>query len=258
MKKGLVLSGGGARGISHLGVLKALEEFDVRLDCLSGTSTGALVGALYSYGMSPEDILDVIINTRFFSSLRPAWTWTGLVHLDGLRELILKLIPENTFEALKIPLTVAVTNLTRGRAEYLDAGELTSAILASCCVPVLFNPVQMNGQIYVDGGVTDNLPVRGIRDKCSVVIGSHCNFVSGEFDVKNFRSVIERSLLIAIHGNTVVSKSLCDVLIEPPGLGNLSVFDVRNAKTLFDIGYEYVVRNYSQTDFEMKKDVTRQ
>jgi NTE family protein len=253
MTTGLTLSGGGARGISHLGVLKALEDFGVRLDYISGTSTGALVGALYAYGLTPENILDVIINTRFFSSLRPAWTWTGLVNMDGLRELIMKLIPEDNFDALKIPLTITATNLTKGKAEYFTSGPLMPAILASCCVPVLFNPVQVNGEAYVDGGVTDNLPSRSIRDKCSLLIGSHCNYVSSEFDVKNFRSVIERSLLMAISGNTTVSKELCDILIEPPGLANISVFDVKNAALLFDVGYEFVIKNFTKTDFSSIK-----
>ena len=249
MNIGIALSGGGARGISHLGVLKALDEFGVHLDYISGTSTGALVGALYSYGLSPEKILELIVNTRFFSSLRPAWTWTGLVNMDGLRELILKLVPENNFDALKIPVTIAATNLTKGKAEYFTAGQLIPAVLASCCVPVLFNPVQVNGEVYVDGGVTDNLPSKSIRDKCSLLIGSHCNYVSNEFDVKNFRSVIERSLLMAISGNTTISKELCDILIEPSALANISVFGVKNAARLFDIGYEFVVKNYTKMDF---------
>ena len=249
MTTGIALSGGGARGIAHLGVLKALDELGVHLDCISGTSTGALVGALYSYGLSPEKILELIINTRFFSSLRPAWTWTGLVNLDGLRDLILKLIPENSFDALKIPLTITATNLTKGKAEYFTVGPLTPAVLASCCVPVLFNPVHVNGEVYVDGGMTDNLPSKSIRDKCNLLIGSHCNFVSSEFDVKNFRSVIERSLLMAVSGNTTVSKELCDILIEPPGLANISVFDVKNAELLFNVGYEFLIKNYSKLDF---------
>lgn len=249
MTIGITLSGGGARGISHLGVLKALEDFGVRLDYISGTSTGALIGALYSYGLRPEKILDVIINTRFFSTLRPAWTWTGLVNMDGLRELIMKLIPEDNFDALKIPLTITATNLTKGKAEYFTAGPLIPAVLASCCVPVLFNPMQVNGEVYVDGGVTDNLPSKSIRGKCSLLIGSHCNYISSEFDVKNFRSVIERSLLMAISGNTTVSKELCDILIEPPGLANISVFDVKNAALLFDVGYEFVINNYTKMDF---------
>lgn len=249
MTTGIALSGGGARGISHLGVLKALDELGVHLDYISGTSTGALVGALYSYGLSPEKILELIINTRFFSSLRPAWTWTGLVNMDGLRDLIIKLIPEDSFDALKIPLTITATNLTKGRSEYFTAGPLVPAVLASCCVPVLFNPVHVNGEVYVDGGMTDNLPSKSIRHKCNLLIGSHCNYVSSEFDVKNFRSVIERSLLMAVSGNTTVSKELCDILIEPPGLANISVFDVKNAELLFDVGYEFLIKNYSKLDF---------
>src|SRR5688572_15003630 len=249
MKIGLTLSGGGARGISHLGVLKALDEFGVRPDFISGASTGALVGALYSYGLSPEAILTEIINTRFFSSLRPAWTLTGLMSLEGLKDLIQKLTPENRFESLKIPLTIAATNLKRGKAEYFTSGELIPAILASCCVPVIFNPVQHGGEAYVDGGIMDNLPAACIRANCDLLIASHCNFISSEFDIKNFRSVIERSLLIAISGNTIVSKNLCDVLIEPPGLANLSAFDVSKARMYFDIGYEFVKQNFSEKHF---------
>src|SRR5688572_1577799 len=121
MTTGIALSGGGARGISHLGVLKALQDFDIRLDYISGTSTGALVGALYSYGLTPEKILDVIINTRFFSSLRPAWTWTGLVNMDGLRDLIMRLIPGDNFDALKIPLTVTATNRSEEHTSELQS-----------------------------------------------------------------------------------------------------------------------------------------
>jgi len=255
MKTGLALSGGGARGISHLGVLRALDEFGVHLDYISGTSTGALIGALYAYGLPPEKILEVIINTKFFSSLRPAWTWTGLVNLDGLRELILKLMPENSFDALKIPVTVVATNLKKGKAEYFTSGELIPCVLASCCVPVLFNPVHLNGEVYVDGGITDNLPSKPIRDKCDLLIGSNCNYVSSEFDVKNFRSVIERSLLMAIGGNTTASKDLCDILVEPSDLGNISVFDVKNARRLFDIGYEFMISHYHKSDFTVKRKV---
>jgi NTE family protein len=253
MKTGLALSGGGARGISHLGVLKALDEFGVQIDCISGTSTGALVGALYSYGISPDEILEVIVKTRFFSSLRPAWTLTGLVSMGGLKDLIRKLVPENSFDALKIPVAIAATSLNKGRTEYFTSGELIPAILASCCVPVIFNPVSIDGEVYIDGGIMDNLPSKPIRDKCDLLIGSHCNYISAEFDVKNFRSVIERSLLMAISGNTVDSKSLCDILIEPPGLGNLSAFDVGNAQRLFKIGYDFMMSHYDRKDFDRKQ-----
>ena len=253
MSIGIALSGGGARGISHLGVLKALDEFGVKIHFISGTSTGALIGALYSSGLVPEKILEIIVNTRFFRSLRPAWTWTGLLNLEGLHEVILKLLPDNNFASLKIPLTVVATNLKKGKAMYFTEGELIQPLLASCCVPPIFNPVQVKGDIYVDGGIVDNLPSKPLREKCDLLIGSHCNFISDEFDVKNFRAVIERSLLMAINGNTTLSKSLCDILIEPPQLGKHSTFEVSKAQLMFDIGYEFTMKNFSKSDFQKEQ-----
>jgi NTE family protein len=249
MKVGLVLSGGGARGVCHLGVIKALQEFGVHFDFISGTSAGSVVGCLFSYGYPPEEILGIIQATSFFKSLKLAWTWTGLLAFDGLRDVLLKYIPEDSFDALKIPVTLALTEIKKGKIEYVSQGELMTPIQASCSVPAVFKPVQYRGGIYVDGGILDNLPVKAIHDKCDFIIGSHCNFISSEFDIKNFRNVIERSLLMAINGNTMVSKSLCHVLIEPPDVGSYSGFDLAKASEIFDIGYQYTKRNFTADQF---------
>lgn len=251
MKVGLVLSGGGARGISHIGVLKALEEFGVQVNCMAGTSAGSIVGSLYGYGYSPDEIMDIILHTRFFKTMRPAWALTGLLSLEGLREILVTHMPENTFSALKIPMTIAATDMRKGKAAYFSSGELASAILASCCVPAVFNPISFNENLYVDGGIVDNLPAKSIREQCDVLIGSHCNYINDEFDVKNFRSVIERSLLVAINGNTTISKGLCDVLIEPPAVGKVSGFEVGKAKELFEIGYTFTRENFKPEDFKL-------
>lgn len=249
MKIGLVLSGGGARGISHLGVLKALDEYGVRFSHIAGTSAGSVVACLYSYGYSPDEILKMIQGTSVFKSLKLAWTWTGLLSFDGLREILLKYIPENSFDSLKIPVTLALTELQKGVIEYVSQGELMTPVQASCSVPAVFKPVAYRGGVYVDGGILDNLPVKAIRDKCDFIVASHCNFITSEFDIRNFRNVIERSLLMAIHGNTMVSKTLCDVLVEPPDAGRYSGFDLAHAEDLFRIGYEYTKRNFNPGDF---------
>jgi NTE family protein len=251
MKTGLVLSGGGARGICHLGVIKALEEFGVKIDYIAGTSAGSITGALYSYGYKPDAIVKMIGETSFARSLRLAWTWTGLLSLNGIRDIFLKFIPENSFDALKIPLTVAATEIKKGRIEYFSQGELIPAIMASSCVPAVFNPVEFNGGLYVDGGVLDNLPVKAIHDKCQFIIGSHCNFIRSEVDLKNFRSVIERSLLMAISGNTTINKTLCNILIEPPEIGKFSGFDLSKSQEIFDIGYAYTKANFNPDQFRL-------
>src|SRR5688572_26943621 len=128
MKIGLALSGGGARGISHLGVIQALEEFGVKVSVVSGTSAGSIVGSLYSYGYRPLQILDIIQKVSVFKSVNIAWTWTGLLSLDGLRDVLRTHMPENSFSALKLPMTIAATDLRKGTIEYFNEGELIPAI----------------------------------------------------------------------------------------------------------------------------------
>ncbi len=246
---GLVLSGGGARGIAHLGVLKALDEWGIRFQHLSGTSVGAIIGALYANGMRPDEILEVIARTRIMRCMRPAWTLRGLLRLDTVHVLLEKHIPHNSFSGLKMKFTVAATDLQAGRTTYFSAGELIPALLASSCVPGMFNPVELNGTTYVDGGIMDNLPATPVRQQCALVVGVHCNPVIPVSRATTFRSVIERTLLLAINGNTLNSKALCDVLIEPPGLGNISTFELARAKELADIGYKFTRMNFKPEDF---------
>ncbi len=249
MKLGLVLSGGGARGVAHIGVLKALEEMNVRFDVVSGTSAGSIVGSLYAYGYKPDEIFSIIKTLSIFKSVRPAWTWAGLLRMDGLQELLLKHMPENRFEKLKLPLTVAATEIRKGRIEYFNEGELVPAILSSCSIPAVFNPMSFNGGLYVDGGLFDNLPVRPIKDKCDKVVGLHCNQISQDFDPNSLRTVIERSLLMAINANTIVSKGMCDVFIEPPQLSKYGSFDIGKAQEIFDIAYQFTKANFEPHHF---------
>ena len=246
---GLVLSGGGVRGVAHIGVLKALEEYGLRFRRVSGTSAGSIVGALYARGYSPSEILDIILQVSMIKSVRPAWAWSGLLRMDGLRELLQKHLPAD-FSGLAIPLTVAAVEIRKGEVTYFDEGDLVAAVISSCSIPAIFNPYPYNGSLYVDGGLMDNLPVRPIRSKCEFIIGSHCNHISPTFDPANMKGVIERSLLIAIGANTLVSKHLCDVVVEPPGLDKFSAFDIGKAKEIFDIGYKFVKENFTPAHFE--------
>src|SRR5690606_4530199 len=130
-------------------------------------------------------------------------------------------------------LVVAATNLEAGEITYFRSGELIPALLASCCVPAVFKPAEIRNVMYVDGGITDNLPVRPVRDESMVIVGSHCNPIANHFDRRNIKAIIERSLLMAINGNTRASKAMCDVLIEPPGVGTYSGFDIGKSREMF-------------------------
>lgn len=225
--------------MAHLGVLRALGEHNVKVDCVSGTSVGAILGALYAHGLGPGDILDAILQTRIMRSLRPAWTLRGLLSMESIQALLRQLIPHDSFEQLRMPLTVVATDLQAGRPHYFSMGPLIPALLASSCVPGMFNPVVLNGTSYVDGGITDNFPVHALRRQCDMVIGLHCNPVVPVSQAKNFRNVLERTLLLAINCNAERSKEVCDLVIEPRELGNYSTFDLSRARELEEIGYQY-------------------
>ena len=230
-------------------IIQALEEFGVKISVVAGTSAGSIVGALYAYGYKPKQILEIIQKVSVFKSVNFAWTWTGLLSLDGLKDVLLTHMPENSFASLKMPLTIAATDLRKGTIEYFSEGELIPPIMASCCVPAVFAPIQFKNNLYVDGGVLDNLPVRPIKDVCNFVIGVHCNPVSPNFDPKNLKSVIERSLLMAINASMLSSKALCDVFIEPAGLDSINGFEIGKAKDLYDIGYEFTRKNFAPNNF---------
>jgi len=250
MDIGLVLSGGGARGFAHIGVIQALEEMGLQFARLSGTSAGSIVGALYANGYSPQEILVITRKISIIKSVRPAWAWSGLLRMDGLEAVLKQHLPHNDFSKLKKPLTIAATNIQNGKVKYFTEGELIPAILASCSIPAVFNPFSHQGSMYVDGGLIDNLPSAPIRQQSQFLIGSHCNHVSDNFDASNFKIVIERSLLIAISVNANFSKNQLDLLVEPPGLDKFSSYDISKAKEIYDIGYTFTKANFNRTHFE--------
>jgi NTE family protein len=250
MKIGLTLSGGGARGVAHIGVIKALEELGLEFSIISGTSAGSIIGAMYAYGYKPLHILEIIKEISIFKSVRPAWNWSGLLTMDGMKDLLFKYMPNNSFEKLKIPLTIAATEIRIGEIRYFSEGELIPAIMASCTIPAVFSPMVLKDGLYVDGGVFDNLPAKAIRDKCDFLIGSHCNQIPKEFDPKNMKVVIERSLLMAINANTQISKGYCDVLIEPTAMGRYGSFEIGKAQEIFDFAYSFTKDHFKSDKFE--------
>jgi NTE family protein len=253
MKIGISLSGGGVRGVAHIGILKALEELGLTIQVISGTSAGSLVGCLYASGLKPDEIFNLIKEMSILKSVRPAWAFTGLFTMDGLKEILYQNIKVDNFSSLKIPLTVAATNIRNGTAHYFSEGPLISSVVASCSIPVIFNPVTINDNLYVDGGLVDNLPVKPIRDRCDIVIGSHCNHVSNDFDIKNFKTVLERSMLIAIQSNIKYSRELCDVFIEPPRLDRFSSLDLSKVQDIFDFSYNFTKENFLPHHFQVQK-----
>jgi len=236
-KTGMVLSGGGARGFAHLGVLQALNEADIFPDVFSGTSAGSLVGALYCDGNSPMEILQIMKRQNKLDYMRPTLPRDGLLQISGVSKLLEAHLKAKKFEDLKIPLTVCATDLNNGVAVYISKGELITAVIASSSIPVLFKPVIINEIYYVDGGVLDNLPVKPVENKCNLIIGSFVNPVGYEKSTSGLITIAIRTFMLNQAREVEEKGSKFDILIAPKELTMFGILESESADDIFEMGY---------------------
>ncbi|MCB2379436.1 patatin-like phospholipase family protein [Hymenobacter sp. BT635] len=241
-KLGLALSGGAARGIAHLGVLQALDELQLPIGHIAGVSSGAIAGAFYAAGFAPREIFRLLTDTRFVRLLRPSFR-LGLVRLDLVEKLYQHYLgAAPTFEALTTPLTLVATDLAAGQTVYFQQGPLLKPLLGAAAVPIVCRPVEWQGQVLVDGGVMNNLPVEPLLAQANLaVVGVHCNPMSPEAPLTTLREVGERTAYLAISMNVQPRLAQCHFILEPPALHRFRVTDLRRAPEIFDIGYAHTM-----------------
>lgn len=241
---GIALSGGGARGAAHIGVLQALNDQGIFPERVSGTSAGSVIGALYCAGYTPKEILDIVHQKIFLKAFRINFIKTGLTEVSPLTTFFEVFLKKNKFENLKLPLHVCATNLNSGRFEIISEGDyLFEAIEASCALPLLFKSVNIKGNTYVDGGLLNNLPVEPLLEHCDKIIGiSLCPHEEKEY-IKGARGIVERCLQLAIWNTVQHRFSSCDVAIEIKKSFEYGLFDVKKSDELFHIGYEATMRH---------------
>ncbi len=234
---GLVLSGGGARGFAHLGVIEALNEVGIIPDVIAGTSAGALAGAMYCDGFSPREILKIMNSHSRFNLVRPTMPNDGLLQISGIEKILDSNLRSKTFEELKIPLYVTTTDLNNGKAVYFSKGPLLQPLIASSSIPILFKPVIINGIYYVDGGVMDNLPVKPIRELCNLIIGSYVNPVGYEEKISGLMQIAERTFLLSLSKEVSAKWKKFDFFVAPLKLKTYGILDPEKADDVFEIGY---------------------
>lgn len=237
-KAGLVLSGGGARGFAHLGVMQALNDAGIFPDIIAGTSAGALAGALYCDGYSPKEILRIMKRQSRLDYMRPTLPRDGLLQISGVAKLLETHLSAKNIEDLKIPLVVCATDLNNGQPVYFSTGELITSLIASSSIPVLFKPVIINNIYYVDGGVLDNLPVKPIHDKCNILIGSFVNPVGKEETTSGLITIAVRTFMLNQAKEVEDKSNMFDILVAPPEITKFGILDVEKADALFEMGYK--------------------
>jgi NTE family protein len=204
---GLVLSGGGARGISHIGVIEALRSRGLEPDCIAGSSVVTVV---------KPGILDT---AKVVASFR-------------------EYFPDDSFEALTTRLFLTATDITNARLKIFESGPLIPAILASCSMPLVFTPTEVDGRWYVDGGVINNFPIEPVRGRCDVVVGHYASPLRSvkQTDLSGVLAVSLRALEVGMHFTSKQKFHECDVMLSCPQLNEYSLFDTKHHLEIFEAG----------------------
>lgn len=243
---GITLSGGGALGFAHIGVLQALEDYGIYPQVVSGTSMGALIGAMYANGMSPQDIFEMAKTEKLYKiqsfvdvSLRNPRTKLGMSSQEDLFKILIKYLPHNSFDQLKKPYYLCTSNISLGQMEIKHEGDkLVQYLQGSSCIPGFFAPTVIDSMYYVDGGVYNNLPAQPIRKLCKILIASDVNPTSNLKPIKTMSDVMARSLSLIIHENTKEGRSMCDYVIDVPVNKEYNVMDFSKFYSIYQIGYK--------------------
>ena len=242
-KIGLALSGGGALGYAHIGFLQAMKEYKFEVDVVSGTSMGSIIGVLYCAGYTPIEILDLVDKenmNKLFNVIKLNSSFgRGFFNHEKLSKVLEKSLPGNDFSCLNKKFYCCVTNFNKATYKFIGEGNfLKEYIIASASIPIVYEPKEVEGEMYVDGGVMQNLPVEPlIKEKCDIVIGVDVISVPNQSEIKGLVNIFARSMALSISSNTESWAKKCNYVIAP-NLEKYTILDFDKAQELFDIGYE--------------------
>ncbi|HCC69979.1 MAG TPA: patatin [Bacteroidales bacterium] len=238
-KTGIALGGGGVRGFAHLGILQALEEKGIKPDIISGASAGAIVGAYIASGKSPLEVFNLMKDQKLIDFVMVKFPRTGLLSLDRLHNSLADHIEANDLKELPTPFYVTVSDIINGRVEYINKGPLVKLVQASSSIPVLFAPVEIDGNLYSDGGLFDNVPVEPLRGKCKKIIAVNISPINKTEKLKNLIQIAARTFHLSVESTIRGLENKCDLIIAPPELDKFEILDTSKADEIFDVGYEY-------------------
>lgn len=253
-KIGLALSGGGAKGFAHLGVFKLLEESGLKPDIISGTSAGSLMGVLFADGYSADEIKNMFIGREFSEFAQLQIPKSGLFNYDRFQEFLKRHLRSKRIEDLPIPTVIVATDLDRGCSHEFRSGPIVEAVTASCCMPIVFSPVLINGVHYVDGGLFRNFPVSTIHNECEYVIGVNVSPLIPQRYKQTLLHIAERTYHYVFKANAIEDRELCDILIEAKEVGLYKTFDLENINLISEIGYEAAVKAFQKVIQEKKHE----
>lgn len=234
---GLALSGGAARGMAHIGALQALEENNIRIDRLSGTSIGSLVAAFYAFGISLDQMRRQAEEMSWMKVSSFTIPRSGFLSNKMLGEIVEKFLGDVNIEDSPIPLAIIATDIHTGKRVVLREGNLAQAIMASSCVPGIFTPVRIGEATLVDGFLVENVPVTALREiGAEVLLGIDLSHTRHYRLPNSIMNIMMNAFEIAIDANTKKAIFEADVIIAPD-MTRFSSLDSENHDELFQQGY---------------------
>lgn len=237
---GIALSGGGAKGFSHIGAMMAFEKFGIKPNILSGVSAGSIAAVLYAAGLTPSEIMECFqVNDKFANFTELTIPRQSIFKLDRFAKLLDEWLPVKNLEDLKIPTVICATDIDAGKSIGWSKGEIVPRVLASCSIPIIFSPININGVNYVDGGVLRNLPAWAIRKHCKTLFGLNCAPLNRRYVFKpSILDIAYRTYNLMTKANTLQDLNLCDYVIRTSGTAQFGTFDLHALKKAVKIGYD--------------------
>lgn len=211
---GVALGGGAAKGIAHIGALKAFEEDQIRIHCISGTSVGALVASYYAFGRPAESILSICSTLNLSKIINFTFERGGLFSTDNIRDMIHRDLGDCRIEDADIPLAICATDIETGEQLIFREGNLADAVCASMAVPGLFVPVEVDGRILVDGGLVENVPISPLAKMgAGITVAIDLSHVTRYPKPEDTLDVISNAINIGIDFNTRKQLKKADIAV---------------------------------------------
>ncbi len=237
-KIGLALGGGAVLGAAHVGVLKAVHESGIKIDYIAGTSIGAFVGAFFAFGKSCDEIEEIALKLNWIDIAELSLSRYGLLSNEKMGKLLHQHIGNAKIEESDIPLAMVATDAASGEKVVINSGSVTDGIKASTCIPGIFNPIEIDEKMLLDGGIVENVPIQTVRNMgADYVIGVDLN---AQFKYEKPQHIFD-VLLNSFHFTMLTSSRLqsreADLLIKP-NLSNYSRSNMDHLKDLMQQGYD--------------------
>ncbi len=248
---GLILSGGGSKGIAHAGVLKFFDEIGIRPSHFAGTSSGAIVSSLYAWGKTPEEILEFFKSIYFFHWKHFTFRKAGFIDSDAFKMYFHSVFGDAVIGEIEYRMHITATDLVSGKLKIFGPEtKIADAVLASSAFPGIISPYEIDGKLYSDGGIINHFPTDILQGRCDTLIGIYVSPVQkiGPEDLKSIKAVSTRAYDLLSANSNMQKFTLCDWVISPDELALYSTFETNKQKMeeIFHIGYESAKKSYEE------------